>query len=150
MDIFTIGKQNYLILVDYYSSYFEVNSLENLLTNTVIDKVRGHFARYGIPNTVVSDCGPQFTSSEFKEFAKKWSFRHIKSSPYHHQSNGKAENAVKIAKSLLIKAKEDGKDPLLSLLEWRNTPTEGFNCSPAQRFYGRRIVIFATNIVLKM
>ena len=138
MDIFTIGKQNYLILVDYYSSYFEVNSLENLLTNTVIDKVRGHFARYGIPNTVVSDCGPQFTSSEFKEFAKKWSFRHIKSSPYHHQSNGKAENAVKIAKSLLIKAKEDGKDPLLSLLEWRNTPTEGFNCSPAQRFYGRR------------
>ena len=138
MDIFTIGNCNYLILVDYYSSYFEVNSLENLLASTVVNKVRGHFSRYGIPDTVVTDCGSQFTSKEFENLAKKWLFKHVKSSPYHHQSNGKAENAVKIAKHLFMKANEDGRDPQLSLLEWRNTPTEGFNSSPVQRFFGRR------------
>ena len=138
MDIFSLGSNNYLILVDYYSSYFEINSLENLQANTVVNKVRSHFARYGIPDIVVSDCGSQFLAKEFQQLANQWRFEHVKSSPYHHQSNGKAENAVKIMKQLFLKAKENNRDPQLALLEWRNTPTEGFNSSPAQRFFGRR------------
>ena len=138
MDIFTIGKHNYLILVDYFSSYFEVISLETMEAKTVIAKVKSYFARYGIPDIVMTDCGTQFTSHDFQKLVKEWCFKHVKSSPHHHQSNGKAENAVKIAKRLFQKAKEDGRDPLLALLEWRNTPTEGFNSSPAQRFIGRR------------
>ena len=100
--------------------------------------MRSHFARYGIPDIVVSDCGSQFLAKEFQQLANQWCFKHVKSSPYHHQSNGKAENAVKIMKQLFLKAKEDNRDPQLALLEWRNTPTEGFNSSPAQRFFGRR------------
>ena len=30
-------------------------------------------------------------------------------------------------------------NPYLSLLDWRNTPTEGLNSSPAQRLFGRRM-----------
>ena len=103
--------------------------------------MRSHFARYGIPDIAVGDCGSQFLEKEFQQLAKHWCFKHVKSSTYHHQSNGKAENAVKIMKQLFLKAKEDNRDPqlaLLELLEWRNTPTEGFNSSPAQRFFGRR------------
>ena len=48
------------------------------------------------------------------------------SSPHYAQSNEKAENAVKTAKSLVKKAKLDANDPLKDILEWRNTPTEGF------------------------
>ncbi|XP_064115239.1 uncharacterized protein LOC135221369 [Macrobrachium nipponense] len=105
------------ILKDYYSSYFEINSLENMLASNVVSKVRSHFSRYGIPDI---DCGSQFTSSKFQTFVKKWSFKHVKSSPYQ-----------------FTKSKEVGHDPLLALLEWGNTPTEGFNSSPAQRFFGR-------------
>jgi len=36
------------------------------------------------------------------------------------------------------KTKEAGTDFYLALLDWRNTPTEGVNSSPAQRLYGRR------------
>ena len=36
------------------------------------------------------------------------------------------------------KAKEAGRDPYLSLLDWRNTPSEGMSSSPAQRMFGRR------------
>ena len=32
----------------------------------------------------------------------------------------------------------DHKDPYLTLLDWRNTPTEGLDSSPAQRLMGRR------------
>ena len=48
------------------------------------------------------------------------------------------ENAVKTCKGLLVKAKEDKKDPLLAILDWRNTPSEGFSTSPVQRLMDRR------------
>ena len=60
------------------------------------------------------------------------------SSPHYHQSNGKAESAVKIAKKLLTRASDSGTDPLLALLECRNTPSPGFDTSPVQRLMSRR------------
>ena len=36
------------------------------------------------------------------------------------------------------KARLAGTDPNLSLLDYRNTPTEGIGSSPAQRLFGRR------------
>ena len=45
---------------------------------------------------------------------------------------------MKTASTLIKKAKESGAEFYLSLLSWRNTPTEGMNSSPAQRMFGRR------------
>ncbi|XP_028414080.1 uncharacterized protein LOC114537149 [Dendronephthya gigantea] len=64
--------------------------------------------------------------------------KHITSSPLHAQSNGRAENAVKTAKNLMKKSKEACMEYFISLLSWRNTPTEGMDTSPAQRMFGRR------------
>lgn len=105
---------------------------------TVIKKLKAHFARYGIPNTVVSDNGPQYASQEFQRFSQLWEFEHKTSSPGYPQSNGKAESAVKTAKRLLHKAKASGQDPYLALLDHRNTPTQGLESSPAQRLLNRR------------
>ena len=56
------------------------------------------------------------------------------SAPYHSQSNGKAEAAVKIVKRLLKRSP----DPYRAILEWRNTPTVELGTSPCQRLLGRR------------
>ena len=65
-------------------------------------------------------------------------FTHTTSSPYHPQSNGKAENAVKTVKRLFTKCQKSDQSEFLALLDWRNTPTEGVGTSPAQRLVGRR------------
>ena len=50
---------------------------------------------------VVSDNRPQYTSEEFQEFANRYGFAHITSSPHYPQSNGQAERTVRTVKKLL-------------------------------------------------
>ena len=120
--------------MDYHSDFFEFTKLVDQKSETTIKACKEQFARYGCPLIVQSDGGPQFISAEFEQFASTWEFQHSMSSPYHSQSNGKSEAAVKIAKGLLRKAK----DPMKALLEWRNTPTTGLTTSPVQRLMQRR------------
>ena len=132
MDILTYKHKEYLIVVDYYSDFFECEPLSDMQSRTVIKACKKTFARYGVPHQVQSDNGSQFTSAEFERFGKEWGFRHTTSSPGHQQSNGKAEAAVKIIKRLMRRAE----DPYLALLEFRNTPTAGMSSSPAERMFG--------------
>jgi len=100
----------------------------------VITKLKNHFARYGCPDTVVSDNGPPFNSREFAHSAKSWEFKHHTISPGNSKSNGKIEAAVKTAKQFLRKSH----DIHLALLDHRNTPTQGMSTSPAQPLMSRR------------
>ena len=45
---------------------------------------------------------------------------------------------VKTAKKLIRKARHSGNDPWLAILDYRNTPSQGVNASPAQRLMNRR------------
>ena len=55
--------RNYLVTVDYYSIFLEVDYLSTTTTKQVITKLKGHFAIYGIPRLqMVTDSGPQFLS----------------------------------------------------------------------------------------
>ena len=134
----TLIAKDYVIAVDYFSNFFEVGELRSTNTSAVIKFLSSRFARHGIPSELVSDNCPQFTSSEFKRFAMEWSLRHVKSVPYHPQSNGKVENSVKTAKALLQKSKASGENFYLLLLAWRNTPSEGLGVSPVHHLMSRR------------
>ena len=103
VDLFELDGKSYLITVDYFSNYWEVDRLDSAKATTVIKKLKAHFARYGSPCVVISDNGPQFSSENFKNFAINFDFQHRTSSPYNSKSNGKAESAVKTAKALLKK-----------------------------------------------
>ncbi|KAL6471890.1 hypothetical protein MHYP_G00205400 [Metynnis hypsauchen] len=124
--------------VDYFSNFWEVNHLPDTSSATFIHKLKAHFARHGIPDVVVSDNGPQYSSGEFRKFSKAWDFEHVTSSPTYPQSNGKAESAVKTAKGLMGRAIQAKSDPYLAILDHRNAPSQGFSASPAQRLMSRR------------
>ena len=139
VDLFECNKNDYMVTVDYFSNYWEIDALPNTKTATaVIKRLKTHFARYGSPEVLVSDNGPQFDCSEFRDFSKAWDFEHRTSSPEHPRSNGMAESAVKTAQRLLQKTTAAGTDFQMALLDLRNTPTQGMQLSPAQRFLNRR------------
>jgi len=123
---------------DYFSDFFELDHLRSTTSVSVIRKLKAHFARHGIPEQLVTDNGPQFSSSDFLKFSIEWDFDHRTSSPRHSQSNGKAESAVKEAKKILLKCKKAGSDAFLALLDHRNTPPVVIQISPVQRLLNRR------------
>ena len=138
IDLFTYDNKDYLVTTDYRSNFWEIDYLPNTNSKTVIAKLKAHFARMGIPETVISDNGPQLVSDEFARFSQKWGFEHLTSSPYHSRSNGKAESSVKAAKKMIKKARKAGEDQYLALLNIRNTPSEAIRSNPAQLLLGRR------------
>jgi hypothetical protein len=97
----------------------------------------------GVPETIISDNGTQFTSHEFKEFCKANAISHILSPSYHPQSNGRAERFVDTFKRGLLKLRGEGDvNKILDtfLLAYRTTPSATFpqeRC-PAELFFGRK------------
>lgn len=136
-DLCDLQGRTLLVSVDYFSNFNEVERITDITTRGVSKAFRAMFARYWIPDILVTDNGPQFDSAEFDNFAKTWGFEHTTSSPRYPQSNGKVENAVKTVKRLFKKCQETGQSEYLALLDWHNTPT-GVGTSPAQRFLGCR------------
>ena len=90
------------------------------------------------PKTLKSDNGPQFSAKMFQDFAKEWCFDHITSSPIYPKSNGFIERHVQTVKQALIKAKQNGNDPDLTLLCLRTTPISAKIPSPAELITGRK------------
>ena len=100
-------------MCDYYSNFIEVENINKVTSQSVIKALKFMFSRYGTPDVLVTDNGPQFASAEFTMFAKMWGFHHITSSPHYPQSNGKAEYAVKTVKHLFMKCRESGQSEYL-------------------------------------
>lgn len=74
----------------------------------------------------------------FMNFARDWNFEVCTRSPNYPSSNRLAEKGVGIAKSILKKSLEMGKDLFGALLEYRNSPLKNISFSPSQLLNSRR------------
>ncbi|XP_036347960.1 uncharacterized protein K02A2.6-like [Rhagoletis pomonella] len=96
----------------------------------------------GLPNTIVTDNGAQFTSSEFKQFCKNNSIDHLTTAPFHPSSNGLAERYVRTFKQAFkkIMMEEGNAERALYkyLATYRSTPNPRNSKSPAEMLHGRQ------------
>ena len=139
VDLCVYNGVNYLVMCDYYSNYPEVCRLQSVSSQSVINAMKYVFSSQGIPKIVFSDNGPQFSSGEFREFARSYDFQPQTSSPLYPKSNGLVEKAVGIVKNLLKKSADDGTDFHMSLLVYRTTPIHDGK-SPAEILNNGRIL----------
>ena len=91
------------VVIDAFSKCLEVSPLSAATSTVTIQHLCSIFATHGLPRSLVTDNGPQFTSAEFEAFMKNNGIRHIKSSPYHPVSNGLPERAVQCFKESMKK-----------------------------------------------
>ena len=87
-DLFEWRKSQYLLVVDYYSRFIEISKPSTASSPQVIVHLKSIFACHGIPQTILPDNGPQYTSDQFTIFSQQHGFTHITSSPKYLQANG--------------------------------------------------------------
>ena len=138
-DLFHMNRRDFLLIVDYFTSYPEVTLLTETTSSAIIAHTKSIFARHGLPDTVITNNGPQFTSPEYGDFAKQWEFKHATSSPLHSRANGKVEYTVQTIKGILKKATRSGEDPYLTLLNFRACSAPGGTPSPAMLLMNRNV-----------
>ena len=105
-DLFELKGAHYLLVIDYFSRYIEITKLSTTTSTSIIEALKSIFSRHGIPDSLTSDNGPQYSAKEFEDFTKAYDFTHITSSPYHPQGKGEAKRAVKTIKKLLKGSKD--------------------------------------------
>ncbi|CAK9296000.1 unnamed protein product [Gordionus sp. m RMFG-2023] len=137
VDFFDLNKRSYFLVVDSYSKWIEYEEVHGLTTNIVIKKLQNLWAKFGIPEVIVSDGGPAFISEGFKQFCANTQTQHILAPPYHPSSNGQAERMVAIVKGWLKKAKYERGEVWIAQLYYNNSKNSG-GFTPTERFLGRR------------
>ncbi|XP_042143933.1 uncharacterized protein LOC121834249 [Ixodes scapularis] len=126
-----------LVVVDAATKWIEAVPMRQASTSSTIASLRSIFARFGVPRTIVTDNGTQFTSEEFAIFAKNNNIAHLRTAVYHPQSNGLAERAVRTIKEALKKMSEGTLEEKLVkvLFNYRRTPCHEGK-SPSELLFG--------------
>ena len=131
----------FLVLIDAYSKWIETFVTSSSTSSTVIHHLRATFARFGLPETIVTDNGTCFVSGEFEAFLKSNGIRHVTSAPYHPASNGLAERSVQIIKRGLKKESKGDIHTRLAkvLFNYRISPQGTTGVTPTELLLGRKV-----------
>lgn len=135
--------ENLLVVVDYYSRYFEVDILKSTTTDKVVKSLEKIFLTHGLPVSITTDNGPQFRSSEFREYLVNQGIGHRRVTPLWPQANGEVERQNRtILKRIRIAyaEKRDWKEELDKyLIFYRTTPHSVTGVSPAELMFRRKL-----------
>ncbi|GFR75040.1 Pol polyprotein [Elysia marginata] len=124
----------HLVIVDAHSKWMDVCVMSKITASDTIFHLRSVFTSHGLPDTIVSDNGPTFTSQEFQDFMRYNNIHHIRTAPYHPSSYGLAKRAVETYKSSLPKMTRDTVHEKANrfLFKYCTTPHSTTGVTPAE------------------
>jgi transposase InsO family protein len=137
------GYEYVLTCIDIYTSWVEAAPLRTITADEVCQEFfKLIISRHGCPTKVLTDQGKQFTSKIFNRICKQFNIKHLESSAYHHQTNGKVERFHKFIENSLttiIKPDQSNWSRLIDncLFVYRTTLNRMLNESPYFLIYGR-------------
>ena len=137
-DLFHFDGNTWLIVVDFFSGFPLVKNLgKHSSTAKVIKRMTKWYNMLGYPRKMRADGGGEYRDT-FQEWCKEAGIRFVPSSPYHPESNCRAESTLGNIKRLLRKCKDGGEDFERALSQWRICPrADGPSCS--ELFFSRQV-----------
>ena len=133
----------FFLLIDEYSRFPEVEIVKSTAAETLIPKLHKILCTHGIPEVIKNDNGPPFNGQKIKEYARRQGFQHRRIEPEHPESNGLAENFMRMLTKVAHTAYVEGQDPKQAvnnfLLNYRATPHSILKVSPSEILFGRKI-----------
>ncbi|KAJ3686766.1 hypothetical protein LUZ61_015930 [Rhynchospora tenuis] len=136
-----------VVAVEYFTKWIEVKALSLITSQKITDFLEHHIVyRFGIPHTIITDNGRQFTGAPFKNYCRGLGIEINFASVCHPQSNGLAEVSNRTILEGLKKKIEGAKSTwpeYLSEVVWayNTTPRSATERSPYALVYGMKAVI---------
>jgi ribonuclease HI/transposase InsO family protein len=87
------GYTHLLVTIDKFSKWVGVRPITNLRAEQAVTFFTDIVYRFGVPNSIITDNGSQFTSRKFLEFCDKFHIRVDWAAVAHPQTNGQVERA---------------------------------------------------------
>lgn len=139
-------------ILDGCSRYIVHWEIRETMTEADVEIIlqRGRELFPGASPRIISDNGPQFIAKDFKEFIRVAGMKHVRTSPYYPQSNGKIERWHKSLKTECIRpgvllSLEDAREVVAGFVEHYNTvrlhSAIGY-ITPKAKLEGRDLQIF--------
>jgi transposase InsO family protein len=87
------GYTHLLVAIDKFSKWVEVRPITNLWAEQAVTFFTDIIYRFGVPNSIITDNGSQFTGRRFLEFCDKFHILADWAAVAHPQTNGQVERA---------------------------------------------------------
>jgi transposase InsO family protein len=87
------GYTHLLVAVDKFSKWIEARRITNLRAEQAVSFFTDIIHWFGVPNSIITDNGSQFTGRKFLEFCDKYHIRVNWADVAHPQTNGQVERA---------------------------------------------------------
>jgi transposase InsO family protein len=145
-----VGYTNLLVAIDKFSKWVEVRPITNLRAQQVVSFFTDIIHRFGVPNSIITDNGSQFTGRKFLEFCDKYHIRMDWATIAHPQTNGQVERAngmilQGLKPRIFDRLNKPGRRWLqeLSAVVWslRTTPSRATGFTPFFLVYGAEAVL---------
>ncbi|KAM2801730.1 hypothetical protein PS2_045127 [Malus domestica] len=143
----TGGRCMMIVATDYFTKWVEAEPMTTT-TQTDIERFiwRNIICRFGIPQSIVTDNGPQFVGKDLAKFFQKYGIKQHMSTPRYPQGNGQAEASNKTILDCLKKSLTDKKgkwpDELPGCLwAYRTTKRRATGETPFSLAFGSEAII---------
>jgi transposase InsO family protein len=90
------GHTYLLVVVDKFSKWIEAVLITNQEATMAATFFESIIYRYGVPNSIITDNGTNFTSGKFQDFAKELGIKIKYASVAHPKSNSQVEKANRL------------------------------------------------------
>lgn len=139
------GNSVIFILLDQFTKFPLAKSFRNATSSNVIRYLKEMFAVFGVPESLLSDNGSQFTSKDFKKFLSDLGIKHCRTGVYAPQSNASERVNRTIIASIRAYINEEHTnwdlhlDEILSSI--RSTIHTAIGTSPYKAMFGQGMIL---------
>jgi transposase InsO family protein len=139
-----------LVAIDKFSNWVEVRPITNLRAEQAVTFFTDIIYRFGVPNSIITDNGSQFTGRKILEFCDKFHIRVNWEAVAHPQTNGQVERAngmilQSLKPRIFDRLNKSGRKWLQELpavvSSLRTTPSRATGFTPFFLVYGAEVVL---------
>lgn len=91
LDLLSVDSHKYLTIIDAFSKYAQAYLLRDATAVSVIQALLQFFSHHGVPLTIITDNGPEFTNQLFLESTRLHKIQHHRVCPNTPNENGMVE-----------------------------------------------------------